>query len=148
VKVKEVTMPTVMKQVEKILKTKYSLPILNFAKIENGKLTITDLQFTVEVPGFKESNGLYRVIGGELTPYITETDDFPFSPIKNEEINNKIGTDQNGVSISKLIEAAGFASEKLTHLELMSVMLSSVNGKLNIKSTDSFRGYNRNLNIN
>jgi hypothetical protein len=60
---------------------------------------------------------------------------------------NKVVTDQSGISIGKIIEASKFAKDERGRRELESILLSSVNGKLNIKATDGFRGYNRNLNI-
>jgi len=63
------------------------------------------------------------------------------------DVKNKIGDDKNGISINKMIEAIRINKDIRGHVELDNILLSSINGKLNIKSTDAFRGYNRNINI-
>jgi hypothetical protein len=63
---KEVKQSTIIKKVESLLKKKAVIPIANNAKIKDGKLTITDLEYYLEVPGFKESNGVYKIVGGEM----------------------------------------------------------------------------------
>lgn len=113
----------------KITRKYYVLPILNYAKVENGKMTATDLDISLIVKDVNMPNGIYEIVNKAPNITMNPTEDFPKLPIfkSNEVIVNHNGSKPTAFEFVTFSEVFEFYLDKL----LLSV------GKDNLRPTMS-----------
>jgi hypothetical protein len=128
-----------IKEVAKIkskIRGNHIIDILGYCKIENGVLSITNLENTYQTKAVGYENGIYEILGESLKKINIEISDFPKIPsnvnIKLAEINR-----QELVYILDLAE--NFVSNDDLRPQMTGVNLSYKEGKMVIASTDAHK---------
>lgn len=113
----------------KITKRYYDLPILSYAKVENGKMTATDLEISLIVKDVNMPDGIYEIVNKAPNITMNPIEDFPKLPIfkSNEVLVNHNGSKPTAFEFVTFSEVFEFYLDKL----LLSV------GKDNLRPTMS-----------
>jgi hypothetical protein len=69
----------------KITRKQYNLPILSYSKVENGKMTATDLDVSLIVKDVNMPNGIYEIVNKAPNITMNPIEDFPRERVFNKE---------------------------------------------------------------
>lgn len=79
----------------KITRKQYTLPILSYAKVENGKMTATDLETSLIVKNVDMPDGIYEIVNKAPNITMNPIEDFPRERIfEKDEYITKRGSDR------------------------------------------------------
>lgn len=73
----------------KITKKYYNLPILSYAKVENGKMTATDLQIYLVIKDVNMPDGIYEIVNKAPNITMQPIEDFPREKVFNKNESEK-----------------------------------------------------------
>jgi hypothetical protein len=125
----------VVKIKSKIKKANYSIPILDYCKIENGVLTINDLESIYETKASGYEDGIYEILGESLRKVPnTPLDDYPRTP---KNVNIKLAEINRQELVYILDLADNFVSSDELRPIMTGVSLSYKEGQMVIASTDA-----------
>lgn len=99
----------------KITSKYYDLPILSYAKVENGKMTATDLYTSLIVKDVNMPDGIYEIVNKAPNITMNPIEDFPKLPIfkSNEVVVNHNGSKPTAFQFITFSEVFEFYLDKL-----------------------------------
>lgn len=99
----------------KITNRNYVLPILNYAKVEDGKMTATDLDISLIIKDVNMPNGIYEIVNKAPNITMNPIEDFPKLPIfkSNEVVVNHNGSKPTAFQFVTFSEVFEFYLDKL-----------------------------------
>jgi DNA polymerase III sliding clamp (beta) subunit (PCNA family) len=104
-----------MALLSKITSKNNILQILNYAKVEYGKMTATDLDISLVIKDVNMPNGIYEIVNKAPNITMFPIEDFPISPFfkKNEVIINHNGSKATSFEFITFSEVFDFYLDKL-----------------------------------
>lgn len=101
--------------ISKITKKRKSIYILEFAKVEDGKMTASDLEVSISIKNVNLPNGVYAIENDAPTISMQDLEEFPNSPIyiENEVVKYRDNDKKTSFEFLTFSEVFEFYLEKL-----------------------------------